>query len=310
MAHHLPSNFEDVQTQLLQFTSSLHSSWRFETPETDRAKSMYKAAFCAYTQWCINMVDKHPHTEGPIMTRRLLGWTTVPDNTTYQPVQFVDERFFASIDPSLAKCYSLILLNRSWTPSTEVRSDMVPDAIVESPLLIKKTSSESKKHLSQIKRYSHAKPCSQIKDLATHHRSAGSKGYPVKALHSGTCGVCNLYRDCGNKQGRLPASIYRAVVMAHLGPSNKLSQLCQRIKDRQKHPDPPDPQLPSLTIDRVPKRKIENQSSPQVAKFPREPEVRRRKKSKPFEMIDGVYTFVGTDENMESLSRQDLSGHF
>jgi hypothetical protein len=295
---------------MLQFYSR-KQDFEFEIPNTAAARELHKTASCAYTQWCIDMVNKHPHTEGPIMARRLLGWITpypagpYPDNLL-PALDIIDDRFFVSLDPALAKCYSLTLRGITWSPSPSE-----PE-----PSDVKKILSEDKKtvkgkiHLSKIKCHSHAKPCSAIKDLATHHRSSLSKGHPVKALHTGTCGVCILFRNCGNKHGRLPAPIYRAVVMAHLGPSSNLSRLCQGIIENRRHPESFDPPLPSKTYGSIPRVSIdgEYQSSPQVAKLPRIVEERRPEEAKLFRIIDGIYTFVGTDEDMVSLSRQDLSG--
>jgi hypothetical protein len=309
----LPQNWEFKQQLMVQTYCPTFPGieFYFELPETIAAHELQRTAFYAYTKWCMDMIDKHPHTEGPIMARRLLGWNTPSDGSkellpTYS---FVDSRFFATLDPATASLYSWTLRGRKWkAPNTE--EVMRPD--VKDPPTSAKTTVKSKKHLSKVKCYSHAKPCSAIKDLATYHQSAVNKGHPVKALHTGTCGVCNLYRDCGNKHGRLPASIYRAVVMAHLGPSNNLSQLCHRITSRHRHHDPPDPPLPSKTYNRVPRIATDTiQSSPQVAPFPRIVDVKRRvEEARLFRIIDGVYTFVGTDDDMVALSRQDLSGTF
>jgi hypothetical protein len=303
----LPTTWKQAQPQMLQFYRG-SGTFTFEVPETKAARELHKTASCAYALWCIEMVNKHPHTEGPIMTRRLLGWTTPTDgsNVLYEAFDTIDKRFFATLDPAIADLYSLTLRGQHW--SAPYPEEVMVHDVEETPAPAKKTV-KGKKQLSKVKQHSHAKPCSAIKDLATYHRSSVNKGYPVKALHTGTCGVCNLYRDCGNKHGRLPASIYRAVEMAHLGPSNNLSQLCHRIRGRHRHLDPLDPPLPSKTYDRVPRIVIESvQSSPQVAKLPRIVEARRCEESNLFRFIDGVYTFVGTDDDMVALSRQDLSG--
>jgi hypothetical protein len=305
----LPANWESLQPQMLTYYSG-NQGFDFEVPNTRAAYELHKTASCAYTQWCINMVNKHPHTEGPIMARRLLGWMTPnpvgPDlNILLPALDIIDDRFFASLDPALARCYSLTLRGISWSPTLQETK----------PQDVKKVSSEDKKtvkgktHLSKIKCHSHAKPCSAIKDLATHHRSSVSKGHPVKALHTGTCGVCILYRNCGNKHGRLPPPIYRAVEMAHLGPSSNLSRLCQSIIENRRHPESFDPPLPSETYGSIPRIAIDDdQSSPQVAKLPRIVEERSLQETKLFRVINGVYTFVGTDDDMVTLSRQDLSG--
>jgi hypothetical protein len=311
----LPTDWERQQIHLLPF----HLAWgdNSSTDHVDQptelvSRRVYRAAFNAYAEWCINQVAQHPHSEGLIMTRRLLGWRTPPSNTgnLTAATDFIDERFFMSLDPVLASYYSLALRGKDFQAVTKQAHVSSPDVLKVKPSLVKKTKDQGKKLLSKVKRQSHAKPCRVIKDLATHQRSTHGEGNPVKALHNGTCGVCDHFRDCGNKQGRLPASIYRAIVLAHRGPSEQLTSLCRRIMDRQKHPDPPDLPLPSMTTDRLPGNQIEVQSSPQVADLPRNPEVRRNKKSRLFEVVNGVYTFVGTDEDMEFISRQDISGTF
>jgi hypothetical protein len=309
----LPSDWESKQIHLLPFYMNSYDTTKdfVHQPTELVSRTVYCAAFNAYAEWCINQVALHPHSEGLIMTRRLLGWYTPTSNTgnLTAATDFVDERFFASLDPVTANYYSLALRRKEYKPVTKPTVVKSPDVQkVKSPV-VKKTKDQGKKLLSKVKRQSHAKPCRVIKDLATHQRSTRSEGRPVKALHNGTCGVCDHFRDCGNNQGRLPASVYRAIVLAHRGPSDLLTRLCRRIMDRQKHPDPPDLPLPSKTTDRVPQNKIEKfQSSPQVADLPQDPEVTRRSRSRLFEFIDGVYTFVGNDEDMEFISRQDFSG--
>jgi hypothetical protein len=309
----LPGQYPEYGISLLMYSYKENGNTQFgpSIPEDPRSQEVYITAFTAYSNWCMVRIQHDPHVEGPILARRFLGWATHPNlpETLFRKHDFVDERFFADVDPMLADMYSLALLGRHYQPPTRHRDDTVLDAQKKQPPCVEKTV-KGKKHLSQIKQHSHAKPCAAIKDLATHLRSGTAKGHPVKALHNGTCGVCNLFRDCGNKKGRLAASIYRAIVLAHLGHSNHLSRLCQRIKERRKHPDNPEPSLPSSAIDCTPKRKIDDQHSPQVAKLPRTVEARSKRRKGPFQFIDGVYTFVENEENLNILRRQDLSGTF
>jgi hypothetical protein len=296
-----------------------------------RMKEAYAFAFQTYAAWCINQVEKHPHLEGPRLVRRLFGWVEEKDptlKTVTNVSNMFDERFFSALDPS-ASLFCRHALTGEFKPKP-LGTGFVPapagdqnndrkiekmdmcdsDAKKNTDATTIKPSSK-KNLLSRVRRHSHAKPCSDIKDLATHIRSIGTKGHPAKALHSGHCGVCKLFQDCGNKKGIIPPTLYKVIEMAHLGNSNNLRKLCKRIMQRQKHPVPADSLLPSIRTE-IPKRKAIQPRS-QVVKLPRIQETDDgRPPPKPhnvkaFQVVNGVYTFIESEEVMDMIRSQDLS---
>jgi hypothetical protein len=315
MSGYLPANFEIVQLQTGRLNFSSEGSFPYDAQPDEglqdlRSKKQYAQAFNAYVYWCVNLISHNPHTEGPVMARRLLGWAASPDEEALvRCSDTIDRRFFDSLDLKLAESYALALNVEYQRISISTPDIKTSDTKNIPPV---KSGKKKKIPMSKVKRHSHAKPCTEISDLATNIRSLGVKGYPAKALHPGTCGVCIPFQDCGNSKGTLPPSLYKLIELAHLGSTPTLSALCDKYWERHRYRGTLTTELPSILTIGNSKRKIDTPSSQQVAKLPRRMEIVYpppfqdhqpsrpcRSKTKPFTVINGEYIFTGDENSIE-----------
>jgi hypothetical protein len=315
MSGYLPANFEVVQLQVGRLNFSSEGSFPYhaqpdEGLQDKRSKKQYAQAFNAYVYWCVNLLSHNPQTEGPVMARRLLGWAASPEEEALvRCSDTIDRRFLDSLDLKLAESYALAL-NVDYTRVSVVAPTIKTSDTKNIPPV--QSGKKKKIPMSKVKRHSHAKPCTEIRDLATKIRSLGVKGHPAKALHPGTCGVCMPFQDCGNSKGILPPSLYKLIELAHLGSTPTLSALCDRYWERHRYHETPNTELPSKLTYGKGKRKIDVQSSLQVAKLPRRMEVSyppqtqdlqqpgfSESKPKSFTIINGEYIFTGDADTIE-----------